>query len=95
MTSYKLKFLPVALKEWKKLGPVIREQLKKKLKERLRKPRIDSAKLSGYADAYKIKLRSAGYRLAYIVIENEITVVVVAVGKRENNDVYEKLNSRL
>ena len=38
--TYKLKFLPKALKEWKKLGHThtVREQLKSKLKERLRNP---------------------------------------------------------
>ena len=33
--SYKLKFLPTALKEWKKLENIIQVQFKKKLEERL------------------------------------------------------------
>jgi len=33
--THKLKFLPVALKEWNKLAPPIKNQFKKKLKERL------------------------------------------------------------
>ena len=33
--TYKLKFLPAALKEWKKLAPTIKTQFKKKLAERL------------------------------------------------------------
>jgi len=32
--SYKVKFLPSALKEWKKLAPPIQKQFKKKLIER-------------------------------------------------------------
>ena len=39
-------------------------------------------------DRYKIKLRSAGYRLVYEVRDRELIVVVVAVGKRERNAVY-------
>ncbi len=66
--SYSLKFLPVALKEWQKLNPTLRDQMKKKLAERLKNPRIQSDKLSGFQDVYKIKLRSAGYRLAYKVV---------------------------
>jgi len=41
------------------------------------------------------KLRSSGFRLAYEVREDKIIVVVLAVGKRENNDVYNALGSRL
>ena len=37
----------------------------------------------------KIKLKSVGYRLVYEVIDNELVVVVVAIGKRENNKIYE------
>ena len=46
------------------------------------------AKLSGHPDRYKIKLRSAGYRLVYEVRDAEVVVVVIAVGKRERNQVY-------
>ena len=61
--SYSLEFKESALKEWKKLDGGIREQFKKKLDERLDTPRVPSAKLSGHADRYKIKLRSIGFRL--------------------------------
>lgn len=93
--TYKLKFLPVALKEWKKLSPVIRDQFKKKLAERLEQPKVVSAKLSGFDSVYKIKLRSSGYRLVYEVVDDEIVVFVLAVGKRERNEVYEKARKRL
>ena len=92
---YKLKFLPAALKEWEKLAPPIRSQFKKKLAERLSNPRVPSARLSGFDSVYKIKLRAAGYRLAYEVIEEEVVVLVVAVGKREKNEVYAKLHRRI
>ena len=45
--TYKLKFIPSAEKEWKKLGHPIREQFKKKLAERLVNPRIPAAQLQG------------------------------------------------
>jgi mRNA-degrading endonuclease RelE of RelBE toxin-antitoxin system len=60
--TYKLRFLPSALKEWKKLDQSIKQQFKKKLKERLANPHIPSAQLFSYKDHYKIKLRSSGYR---------------------------------
>lgn len=36
----KLEFLPSALKEWEKLGHTVREQIKKKLRERLEAPKV-------------------------------------------------------
>ena len=86
--SFELGFLDAALKEWKKLDGATREQFKAKLAERLLMPRVPSAQLSGHKDRYKIKLRSVGYRLAYEVRDSEVVVVVVAVGKRERNAVY-------
>lgn len=86
---YNLKFLPSALKEWKKLGNTIREQLKNKLAERLKNPHVPSDKLRELKDHYKIKLRSAGYRLVYKVNEKDICIMVVAIGKRDKSLVYE------
>ena len=92
--SYDLKFLPSALKEWKKLDPQIREQFKKKLLERLENPHVPSSRLHGFENHYKIKLRSVGYRLVYEVIEKEICILVIAVGKRSGGMVYKKADER-
>ena len=93
--TYRLKFLPAALKEWNKLPIPIKNQFKKKLTERLEYPRVPTAKLSGFDSVYKIKLRSAGYRLAYEVVDDEVLVYILAVGKREKNEIYEKLKQRI
>ncbi len=58
--TYELAFLEEALKEWHKLDGGVREQFKNKLSERLKEPRVASAKLSGQTDRYKIKLRTVG-----------------------------------
>lgn len=76
--SYSLEFKESALREWKKLDSGIREQFKKKLAERLERPQVESARLSGMPDCYKIKLKNAGYRLVYQVDENRVIVTVVA-----------------
>jgi mRNA interferase RelE/StbE len=91
---FKLGFLEEALKEWGKLDSGIREQFKSKLNERLDHPRVPSSQLSGHSDRYKIKLRSAGYRLVYEVRDHQFIVVVVAVGKRERNAVYQAAAKR-
>lgn len=88
---YKLKFTKHSNKAWGKLNPSVVTQFKKKLKERLENPKVPKDKLSGYANVYKIKLRSSGYRLAYEVKDDEIVILVLSVGKRENNDIYNNL----
>ncbi len=92
--SYKLKFLPSAMKEWKKLAPPIQKQFKNKLSDRLVNPEVPSAQLRGMKDTYKIKLRASGYRLVYQVDKEEIVIYVVAVGKRERGLVYTKAEKR-
>lgn len=93
--TYKLEFKKSALKEWEKLGHTVKEQFKKKLKERLENPHVLSAALSGIKDAYKIKLRQLGYRLVYTVEDKKVTVTVIAVGKRDRNEIYDLALSRL
>jgi mRNA interferase RelE/StbE len=93
--TYELEFKKSALKEWNKLGQPIKDQFKKKLKERLENPHVPSAALTGAANLYKIKLRQLGYRLVYSVEDKTITVTVIAVGKRDRNEVYDLALSRL
>jgi len=93
--SYRLLFRAQAKKEWDKLNASIKAQFKKKLAERLEEPRIESSRLSGMQDCYKIKLRSIGYRLVYQVRDDELVVSVVAVGKRERNAVYKAASKRV
>jgi mRNA interferase RelE/StbE len=92
--TYDLAFLDEALKEWRKLDNATREQFKSKLAERLQNPKIPSARLHGAKERYKIKLRNAGYRLVYQVQDRELLVLVVAVGKRERNEVYKAADRR-
>jgi mRNA interferase RelE/StbE len=92
--TYDLAFLDEALKEWRKLDNATREQFKSRLAERLQNPKIPSARLHGAKERYKIKLRNAGYRLVYQVQDRELLVLVVAVGKRERNEVYKAADRR-
>lgn len=86
--TYELHFYEQALKEWKKLDGTVREQFKQKLVERLDSPRVPAAKLRGSKHRYKIKLRDLGYRLVYEVNDTTVRVLVVAVGRRDRNEVY-------
>jgi len=95
LKSFNLEFHVLALKEWQKLDNSVKEQFKKQLQKRLINPRVASAKLHGDLDNfYKIKLRTLGYRLVYEVIDHKLVVLVIAVGKRNQNSVYRKAESR-
>ncbi|MCU7920202.1 MAG: type II toxin-antitoxin system RelE/ParE family toxin [Candidatus Thiodiazotropha sp. (ex Epidulcina cf. delphinae)] len=93
--TYRLVFKVSAKKEWDQLDATIRTQFKKKLEERIETPRVESSRLNGMQDCYKIKLRSAGYRLVYQVRDADLIVSVVAVGKRERNAVYKAAVRRI
>jgi mRNA interferase RelE/StbE len=92
--SYELGFLDSALKEWRKLDANTRAVFKNKLAERCETPRVPSAQLSGHKDRYKIKLRGVGYRLVYEVKYADILIVVVAIGRRDRNEVYKSAEAR-
>nr|WP_217908130.1 type II toxin-antitoxin system RelE/ParE family toxin [Photobacterium damselae] len=95
LVTYRLAIKEEAQKEWKKLNTNIQMQFKKKLVERLENPHVLASKLSNMPNCYKIKLRSAGYRLVYEVRDKDIVVIVIAVGKRERNEVYKTAIKRL
>lgn len=93
--TYTVKFREDALKEWHKLDKTIQQQFVKKLKKCCENPHIPSAKLRGIKDCYKIKLRASGYRLVCQVIDNQLIIAIVAVGKRERSDVYALASERM
>ena len=93
--TYTVKFREDALKEWQKLDKAIQQQFAKKLKKCCDEPHIPSAKLRGIKDCYKIKLRASGFRLVYQVIDDQLIIAVVAVGKRERSDVYNLASERM
>lgn len=94
--TYEIEFDEDAYAEWRKLDKGIRDQFKKKL-DKLRNgdPRVPANALRGLHDCYKIKLRSAGFRLVYRVEDAAVVIFIVAVGKRERNAVYDAAANRL
>jgi len=91
---YELDFLESAAKEWRKLDAGLKQQFARKLDERLANPRVQHDALRRLKDCYRIKLRARGYRLVYRVEDDTVTVLVIAVGKRERNDVYDDAQER-
>lgn len=87
--SYELIFLPRALKAWRKLDSVTRDQFKSKLVERLETPRVPKDALHFKPSHYKIKLAGKGYRLIYKVDDQRVTVIVIDVGRRDK--IYDQI----
>jgi mRNA interferase RelE/StbE len=94
--TFKLSFLPKALKEWEKLDLQVQTQFKQKLRERLENPFVPKDKLHGeLSDCYKIKLRQCGYRLVYQINKKEVFILVISVGRRDGFEAYEQATKRL
>ncbi|WHZ40846.1 type II toxin-antitoxin system RelE family toxin [Rahnella bonaserana] len=93
--TYNLEFDSRALKEFQKLGEPVKLQFKKKLAEVLDQPHVPANRLRGLPDCYKIKLRASDFRLVYQVIDAQIVVLVLAVGKRERSEVYQTAKLRI
>lgn len=93
--TYSLEFEIEAKKELEKLDKALQIQLLKKLKSRLLSPKVPSARLSNMPNCYKIKLRASGVRLVYEVIDNRLIVLVLGVGRRDDNAVYISARKRL
>ena len=95
-TKYKLGFKIEALAEWNALDGSVKELFRSVLKKRLQNPHVPGSELKGdLRNCYKIKLRQSGYRLIYAVRDDELKVIVVAVGKREDSVAYRLAVSRL
>lgn len=87
--KYRLKFVPDAWREWQALDGSIKQALKPLLAKRLQNPHVPGSLLHReLAGCYKIKLLKQGWRLVYVVEDDELVVLVLAVGKRESGAAY-------
>jgi len=91
--TYKLKFHPEALEEFKALSESDKAFFKKKLEQRLESPHNPGSRLSGSINLYKIKRMSPPLRMTYHVDDNVLTVTALSVGKRDG-DVYKEMLKR-
>jgi len=95
-TKYRLKFVPDAWREWQALDGSIKQALKPLLAKRLQNPHVPGSLLHReLAGCYKIKLLKQGYRLVYMVGDDVLFVLVLSVGKREDNAAYRAAAKRI
>ena len=94
--TYRLKFVPEALQEWQALDGSVKEPLRKSLKKRLDKLHGPGGALHGDLKGfYKIKLLKQGLRLVYGVQDDAVVVIVMAIDRREDDQVYRSVLKRL
>ena len=93
---YRIQFIKESARDWDRLDNSIKLELMKNLHPRLQDPIIESARLKGdLSDCYRIKASKSGYRLIYKVEDEVLVILVIAVGKREDAEVYRSAAKRL
>lgn len=95
---YDYKFHPEAKKELEKLNRTIQLLFTKKLKQILKSPELgkdlgnkNNLQLAGLKKVY---FDSKRYRIVYEIIDSELILYIIAIGKRDNLEVYKKANER-
>ena len=103
--SWQLDFIPEARKDLRELDGSQRILVLKAIKKVMQNPlpaeeqgygkplgNLAANKLSGFL---KIKLKSAGIRIVYKLIRTETTMLVVVIGARADDEVYEIAQNRI
>ena len=99
MMEYEIKFHPAALKEFCELDGSIKKLVKKQLDKLKTSPLLgeelgnkNGYDLSGYRKMYACKKQ---VRIVYSVVENVLLVNIIAIGKREDMEVYANAAERV
>ena len=97
--EYEIKFHPAALKEFCELDGSIKKLVKKQLDKLKTSPLLgeelgnkNGYDLSGYRKMYVCKKQ---IRIVYSVVENVLLVNIIAIGKREDMEVYATAAERI
>ena len=97
--EYEIKFHPAALKEFCELDGSIKKLVKKQLDKLKTSPLLgeelgnkNGYDLSGYRKMYACKKQ---IRIVYSVVENVLLVNIIAIGKREDMEVYADAAERI
>ena len=95
---YSYRFHPEAEKELEKLNHSVQILFVKVLKKIIKSPQLgedlgnkNNLELAGLKKMYFDNKR---YRVVYEVIENEVMICIVAIGKRDKMEVYQKASER-
>ena len=103
--KWEVEYLPEAIKDIKKLDNSNRLLVRKAIQKVSSNPvstyeggfghplsNLNSTKLAG---SFKIKLRASGIRIVYKLIKKDDKMLIVIIGARADNEVYEIAESRI
>lgn len=96
---YELKLHPKVEDDLKELDNALQIQVFKKLKQIQNSPELglplgnkNNMNLSGFKKVYVAKKR---VRIVYEIQDDELLIYTIAIGKRDDMEVYKKANERL
>lgn len=97
--EYEIKFHPLTLQEFCELDGSIKKLVKKQLDKLKTSPLLgeelgnkNGYDLSGYRKMYACKKQ---IRIVYSVVENVLFVNIIAIGKREDMEIYKTASERV
>ena len=97
--EYEIKFHPMALQEFCSLDGSVKKLVKKQLDKLKTSPLLgeelgnkNGYDLTGYRKMYACKKQ---IRIVYSVVENVLLVNIIAIGKREELEVYKTASERV
>ncbi len=97
--EYEIKFHPMALQEFSSLDGSVKKLVKKQLDKLKTSPLLgeelgnkNGYDLTGYRKMYACKKQ---IRIVYSVVENVLLVNIIAIGKREELEVYKTASERV
>ena len=102
--NWKVKYLPEAVKDMKNLAGNLQLLIAKTLKKVSQNPLPENE--GGYgkplgnhndfrlAELLKVKLKSAGLRIVYKLVRTETEMLIVVIGARADDEVYDTAQKR-
>lgn len=86
---YRVKFTAESQAEFEKLDGSVKPQVLRAIERRAESPIVPSARLSGGNGLlFRIKFRGAGLRIIYEVIDDEVVILVLKIGRRDEKNLY-------
>jgi len=98
MAEYRILFHPAALGEFKALDGGVRKVVAKQIEKLKKYPQLGELlgnrhgyDLTGYRKLYADKKRIS---IVYTIVEDRVLIAIIAIGKREDLEVYRDADSR-
>ena len=96
--DFKIKFHPDAKKDYDNLDNSVKIKVVKLLKKLSTQPKLGkplgNTNLSDLTGLFKLYVENKKYRIVYKIVDKELLILIIGIGKRDNNDIYNIVNKR-